>query len=100
MLSVNLLNNRIVVNPIAMPEVFSVFFNHMSMLSLRSFLRGWTGGGDTGIRGGGRGTGIKGAGIGDKGGGGRGKRGRGAGEEGAEVRKFWGRVLYENVVFY
>ena len=55
-------------------------------------LRGWTGGGGD--------TGIRGAGDGDKGGGGRGKRGRGAGEEGAGVRKFWGRVLYENLLYF
>ena len=56
------------------------------------------GGGDTGIRG--RGTGVKGAGDGDKGGGGRGKRGRGTGEEGAWVGKFWGRGLYQNLLYF
>ena len=66
-------------------------------------MRGWTGGGsgDTGIRGGGgRWTVVKGAGNEDKGGGGRGKRGRGTGEEGVGVRKFWGRVLYQNLLYF
>ena len=42
--------------------------------------------------------GIKGAGIGDKGGGGWGKRGRG--KRGAGVWKSWGRVLYENLMYF
>ena len=53
--------------------------------------RGWTGGRDTGIRG---------AGDGGKGGWGRGKIGRGTGEEGAGVGKFWGRGLYQNLLFF
>ena len=51
------------------------------------------GAGDTGIRG--AGTGVKGAGDG-----GRGKRGRGTGEEGAGVGKFWGRGLYQNLLYF
>ena len=74
-------------------------FSNLSFPHLKERVdRGVGGGGDTGIRG--RGTGIKGAGNGDKGGRGRGKRGRGAGEEGAGVRKFWGRVLYENLLYF
>ena len=39
-----------------------------------------------------RGTGIKGAGDGVK--------GRGTGEEGAGVGKFWGRGLYQNLLYF
>ena len=60
--------------------------------------RGWTGGGDTGIRG--RETGVKGAEYGGRGGGGRGKRGRGTGVEGAGVGKFWGRGLYQSLLYF
>ena len=56
-------------------------------------------GGDTVIRGG-RGTGVKGAGNGGKGGGEWGERGRGTGEEGAGVGKFWGRGLYQNLLYF
>ena len=54
-------------------------------------MRGWTGG---------RGYGDKGAGDGGKGGGGRGKRGRGTKVEGAGVGKFWGRGLYQNLLYF
>ena len=40
------------------------------------------------------------AGDGGKGGGGRGKRGRGTGEKGAGVGKFWGRGLYQNLLYF
>ena len=59
---------------------------------------GGQGGGGTGIRG--AGDGVKGAGDGGKGGGGRGKRGWGTGEEGAGVGNFWGRGLYQNLLYF
>ena len=55
---------------------------------------------------GGRGYGDKGGGGRGKGGGGRvkgrgtGKEGAGTGEEGAGVGKFWGRGLYQNLVYF
>ena len=52
--------------------------------------QGW-GDGDTGIRG--AGDGGKGCGDGGKGGG-------GTGEEGAGVGKFWGRGLYQNLLYF
>ena len=48
-------------------------------------MRGWTGGGDTGIRG---------PGDGGKGGGGRGRGKRGG------VGKFLGRGLYQNLLYF
>ena len=50
-------------------------------------LRGWTGGGG----------GDKGAGNGSKGGVGR---GRGGGGRGERVGKFWGRGLYQNLLYF
>ena len=55
-------------------------------------------GGDTGIRG--AGDGGKGGGGRGCGGGGRGKRGREMGEDGAGVRKFLGRGLYQNLLYF
>ena len=58
------------------------------------------GDGDTGIRGAEDGDKGGGGGDGDKGGGDGGRGGGERGEEGAGVRKFWGRVLYENLLYF
>ena len=65
---------------------WSVVMSGLHNLAAAIFERVDRGGGDTG-------TGVKGAGNGDKG-------GRGTGGRGAGVGKFWGRGLYQNLLYF